>query len=405
MNIFEHHKKEVALILDVGNGSIGVAVALLSSQETPMIIASIRDLVLFDERPTGDKLQTIILEKIIQSIPYILERAFHHPYFKNNSKHIEKILCVLSSPWFISKGKTIIVSQDKTFVITERFLEDILAKEMSAFSAEVTTDSKNSAEYVSDLEVVEKSIIGNKINGYVLDSALNQHTNHFEVSLYMSQAEKKFINGLSHIVSVYTHRGVADMTFHTFPLIVFSCVRDMFPGVSDYLHLDIAGEITDIAWVSGTMIKKNISFPSGKNLLIRQIAKHLHVPSEVARSFFHLYMDKRAEPSTEREIDAAIADAEKEWNIYIQDALSSLSEGGTIAGLPIKIFITAYPQTAEIFMQFLKKETIDETAEWRRSLSVTYIGPDILSKLCVYDAHETFDAFLSLEATFLSKFV
>src|SRR5579872_2194225 len=418
MSLFRSSKDHPALILDVGNGSVGAGLIVLSSTEKPRIISSFRERIIFEEKPDVEKLKTIIFQKLDQVLPLVLKNAFADPYFKNHPKRLKKILCVLSSPWYMSKGKTVVISQEKKFLITEHFLLDVLSKELAAFENERREDE--GTRQAPKRRIIEKDLISMKINGYVLKNPVGQSADHFETSIYMSEAEESFVKKISDIISKHTHVDVNDITFHSFSFVAFSVIGALFPDISEYLHFDIAGEITDIALVKEGMIKSTASYPTGTNLLVRRVADRLSVPPDIARSFFHLFTDKRAEASVEAEIEGALSESEGEWNVYLNDALASLTDGlssglidredpskslGLEVSLPKRVFVTAYPQTYEIFENFLKIPKADETQEWRKGVLITYLGGDLLTKWLTTNPREIFDVFIALEALFFNTFI
>src|ERR1700690_3519741 len=97
---FDAQKKEVALILDIGNGSVGGALAILSKGHKPKILFSLREIFSFEEKPDAEKLQTAVFKALDKTLSEILKKGFASLYFKKNSKKIDTVLCVLSSPWF-----------------------------------------------------------------------------------------------------------------------------------------------------------------------------------------------------------------------------------------------------------------------------------------------------------------
>lgn len=418
---FSKNSEHLVLLLDIGNGSVGAALSVASNGKKPKIIFSLRELLVFDEKPDILKLEQVLLEKLDITVKTIMSKGFNDIYFKTHSKKINKIFVVLSSPWYDSKGKTILLSQEKKFVITEEFLNDILSKELKFFEEE---KKGNEVEGLPKTYLIENTFMKMKVNGYSLENPIGQKTGNFEICIYMSEAEKGFISKISNIISKHTHISDKDIIFHTFPMVAFYDLIDIFPDAYEYLYFDIAGEITDIVMVRSGMVKKSVSFPSGKNLVTRRIAKNLNVPSEVARSFFRLFVDKRANKEVEENIYKAIYEAENEWNVYLDDAITSISEGapkitasisdftsGAVeslepeTSLPKRIFITTYPQNFEMFRDFLKMEKTDNTAKWRKGLSFTYLGVDVLNGLVEYNQTVQFDAFLALEALFVSKYI
>jgi hypothetical protein len=404
--MFLKQKKEsTVLLLDIGNGSVGGALAVIEHTQKPNILFSVRKSVAPEDKPTIEKLQKTVLDELQNVLAMLVHTGLSDTYIKKHSKKIDTVLCTLSSPWYQSEGKSITISETKKFVVTERFLTHVLEKELQTFVVQQTKEKEEQhtladQKNAQDMQVIEQKFTSMSLNGYKLSDPIGQSTQTFEASLFVSQTDKTFLSAVNNAISQYTHANSENILYHTFPFIAFSIIPTVLPGVSDYLFFDIGGEITDIIWVSGGKIQKTISFPSGKNLIIRRISKRLDVPDEVARSFLHLYMDTRADENLQKEIMGAISDVENEWNVYLEDALVSLSSE---LALPHDIFISTYPQTYQVFEGFLKTEKADMTNAWRKKLSITYLGSELLSKYIDMTSLQSFDAFMGLEALFLTQ--
>ena len=388
MTLFDTQKKKVTLLLDIGNGSVAVALAYIATDGAqPEVVRYIREPLSPQTKPTGAELQIALIKTLKDTLQTFLEQekgTNKKPLIK--LRDATSILCTLSSPWFFSKGKTVSISQDKSFVMTERFLADVLSKEVGLFTEEIGT--------ADDLHIVEKTILGATVNGYHLLSPLHQRTCACDIYIYMSAANARLIDQIMTTVGMFSHLSHEHVRFHSFPLVAFSVIRDKFPTVHEYLLFDIAGEITDIAWVSGGMIVKTVSYPCGTHLLVRQIAKHFDVPYEVGRSYLRLFLDERATKVMTDDIRALLVGSGKEFNIYLEEALKTLSPE---LALPHHIFVSTYPHALEVFTEFLKQDSGSRMSTWRDHLVVTYLGEEAIQK--------SEDAFLSLEAVFLSKFL
>ncbi len=230
-------------------------------------------------------------------------------------------------------------------------------------------------------------IVGGTVDGYSLLNVIGKKTNKADLSVYMSWAEAPFIEAIEK--SVHTHVAPhLNVIFHTFPFAVFSTIREIFPQTEKYIHFDVAGEITDVSIVRRNMIEKTVTYPSGKNVLIRAIAKSFGVPGDAARSLFHICIERRADASVVEKVTAAITEAEKEWSEYLDEVLEGVTVG--------KVFLTAYPQTAEIFESFLYKKNF---------ASIVHIDQDFLAQFVGTTPALDLDIFLGIETFFLSRFL
>jgi hypothetical protein len=396
MSLFDTQKKKTILLLDIGNGSVAVGLASIASSRDghpteSRVVRSVRETFSFEKKPTGSELQAALVDKLSQAFRELITQEKESAKNPHRSEMLKlsdahQVLCTLSSPWFFSKGKTVSVAHDKTFVMTERFLEDVLEKEVDVFTEEIGS--------ADDLSIVEKTIIGATVNGYHVLNPLHQRTDACDIYIYMTAANADVRDQIIGVLEKFSHLSREHIILHSFPLIAFSVIRDRFPHADNYLLFDVAGEITDIAWVSGGMITKTVSYPCGTHVPLRQIAKHFDVPYEVARSYLRLFLDGRAEKSIAVEIRTILIDSGKEFNIYLEEALKTLSPELLF---PHHMFLSTYPHAREMFREFLRHGTDPDLNGWHQGVSITYLGEGAVER--------SEDVFLELEASFLSKFI
>ena len=80
------------------------------------------------------------------------------------------------------KTKNIHIAQDKTFIITEDFIEDIINKEKAKFKDELNaSEIKNILG--DNIKIIDKNIIHTKINGYTLKDNISKKTKVFDAIL------------------------------------------------------------------------------------------------------------------------------------------------------------------------------------------------------------------------------
>ena len=155
--------------------------------------------------------------------------------------------------------------------------------------------------------------------------------------------------------------------------------------------------------MTNALIQKTVTYPSGKNSIIRHIAEERSVPIDAARSLFHMCNEHRADTSVTDSVTKALATSEEEWNVYLESVLAEIIESGQI--LPNNLFMTTYPQTGQIFEQFLKMQTVSQTSPWRKNISVKHIDQNMLTPFVTTATGLDFDIFLAIETFFLSRFL
>ena len=103
------------------------------------------------------------------------------------------------------------------------------------------------------------------------------------------------------------------------------------------------------------VISKVVSFPSGRNFIIRQIAKSFKVNFEIADSLLHLYIDNKADKDVITKMTSVLLNVKKEWLIYCENALADLSGG---FAFPSVVFITSEDDVASIYEDFIKNSNV-----------------------------------------------
>ncbi len=387
---------EISFLLDIGNGSITGAVVLFKKNTKPEFLYSIEVPFVVPEKPNASKLVDDMVSLLNTLIAETMKQGFRHPYWKNKTKKLDGALISFSSPWFVSKTKHLSLEKESAFIITESFINDITNKEEEAFKKEISAN----AEETADFKVVEKSIVHTKINGYTLESSIGKKTKSLDAYLYMSIISGGIISKVEDILLKSAHIPKNKMFVHTFPLISFTVIRDVFSASSDFIILDVTGEVTDITLVSNDVIQQSATIPSGRNFLIRQIMKSFGVNSEIAASTLLLFTEEKLGPEDAAKMEAACVDVEKEWSIYIENGLSELSPNMVLPG---NVYFTADDDVAGIYMDFLKLEKTDSTAMFRKGMNLTHLGKENTSDFFTADSTIKTNEFAAILAIFYNK--
>ncbi len=390
MAIFSN--EETLLIIDIGNGTVGGALLALSKNTKPNIAYTVRLPLSILETPDPGRL----VEDLPLLVGEVLTDVLREGIKKAGEKKISGVLVSFSSPWFVLKTKHLQLTQDRPFLISQEFLDDIVGKEERVFTDDLKKGSTSGGEF----KVIEKSIVHTKINGYIIENNIGQKTKSFDAFLCLSAIEKNVADSV--LDSILKHVNVSrhDILLHTFPLISFSILRDMYPGNSSFILMDISADVTDLTLVNNNVIEKSVSFPSGKNFIIRQLAKSTGATYDIALSMLHQFNNKDMDDVSNDATLKVLSNVEKEWSIYFESALGELSPAMTLPGL---IYITSDSDVSDIYSDFIKLSKTDSTGAFRKQVNVTKIGHEELQGLCDVSAFVEEDEFLEIESIFYKK--
>lgn len=366
-------KEELALLVDIGNGSVGTALTLFQKGNKPKVEFSLRSPFTISKKPGSGKLISQMNTLLDQTLS-LLMRNGSVLIAKNK---ITSALVTFSSPWIASKTKHIEISLGTSFNISEKFLNDIIKKEENVFKKELAPNPLN---------VIEKVLINTKVNGYPVNEIIGKKAKDFDCLLFMSLLPENILKIVQDLIFKQAHLLSQNVLIHGFPLVSFSLFRDIFPDDSDFIIMDITSEVTDMTLVLDDAIFETISFPYGKNSILREIANNFEVTPSIAESMLHMWMSNKADDSVSKKMKGIFENIEKSWSEHFDSAWRKLS----IETLPSRIFLTADNDIVQTF-----KELIDLP-------NLTYINEDILSPLYKNNSLSP-DEFMAILSIFYNK--
>ena len=125
MGFFSKNDKEYVLLFDVGNGSIGVAVAEISDNKNILnkakLVEVYRETIPFQEHLRFDHF-TKTVAKSIESAAKRVQAELKYP--------IEKAYLILASPWYASQTRVVNLRKSESFTFTEELFAEMIKKAM-----------------------------------------------------------------------------------------------------------------------------------------------------------------------------------------------------------------------------------------------------------------------------------
>lgn len=365
-------KEDISLLINVNNGSINTSLFSFVKNKKPELLYCV-SAPFAGEKPDPLKLSDSMLMLLDSSLKNLVTNVWSKSGWKRQKK-ISNVMVSFSSPWFLLKTKEIHLTQDTPFIITKKFINDITLKEEEVFKRDLLKNYSETTQ--NQFSVIEKSVVHTKINGYVMDNVIGRKTKTFDASLLISVISQDIEQKVSDLVLKHTHVPRESIFMHNFPLVLFSAIRDDFEKDPNFILINSDSEITDIILVNDHVIKSIASFPFGKNTIIRYIAKSFKISFEIAESQLSLFMSKKMDDSISRAIQTLLEDLEKEWAIYLEDSLLTLSPKMIF---PQKTYMLLNDETAPIFLSFIKIKKMDMTLGFRKNADIIQINNSILS--------------------------
>ncbi|MFA5997130.1 MAG: hypothetical protein WC791_01420 [Candidatus Paceibacterota bacterium] len=377
-------EQALTLLIDVGSSSVGAALVKMGKGSVPQVLASVREDISFQEVLSSSRFLFAMNRSLDTALKNIQSKGLVRGKLSN-------VFCTLSSPWFILKTRNMQISRLQEFEVNEHTLEEFIDEDVTLLKEELKQTLPP-----RDVRVIEKKIIQMKLNGYEIKNPYKQRTTRMEMSTTVCISSNKVIQGIERKIHKYFH--IAPIHFGAFPVAAFSVVRDMFPVDKNFLFLDITGESTDISRIENDILTGTLSFPYGRNFIIREISMRMRTVHEEAASLFAMFLRNELDDARRAPISEIIEWAKKEWLIRFEKTVAALSAGGTT---PNKIYFTIDSDIEPLFSSTIRSAKSELLVNG--GFDVQYLDQLIVSKFVVSDPGITRDPFIVTEVLFAQK--
>ncbi len=387
-SLFSKYKKNkhLVLLIDIGSASVAAALADIEPGVVPNILATARKDITFQEKLSPPE--------FLRSMNQALERVLKSVQEKTKKTGIPAtIFCSLSSPWFLLKSRHIAITEEKPITITQSSLDKILDEGIAQLKAELKETLPP-----EDMRIVEKKIIQTKLNGYEIKNPYGQKAARVELTMTVGVSSKQVTDRIERTVQNFFHND--PIHFGAFPVAAFSVIRDIFPTEKSFLFLDITGESTDVSLINNDVLAGTITFPRGKNFIVREISSRFNMPHEAATSVLNMFLGGALDSKRHNEILALMTKVESDWLARFEKTLTSLGASGIVSR---KIFFMSDIDVAELFTGILGKAKVPLSAN--KNFDIQSIEPAVLEKFATSDPGTVRDPFLVTETLLAAKVV
>ena len=377
------------IILDIGSGSIGGAFASVDKGRTPEIIFSTRKDIPFQEK--------LNFQRFLDSMIKTLEEMFVTLKSSGGAVQIDQVFCVLASPWYASQTRLIRYAQPEPFAVTEKGLAKLLQKEIDLFRTSPLFERARVGD--NPPEIMESKNIQMKLNGYEVRNPYGKKALELEVALYISMIPSNIFKSINESITKFWH--VPNVHFSSFAFTAFDTIRDIFSDEKTFLFMDISGEVTDISLAKDNVLLESISFPAGKNMLVRSLMHSMKTTSAIAISELNLYLENKSTREHAKQIEEVLGKASAEWRIFFEDASAQFAKEFPI---PRTIFYTADDNVTKWFEAAIREANFTHFSQEEGLFVIRSLGNTFLSKFVQVLEPDFQDPFLTIEAIFASKF-
>lgn len=386
MTLFSGKREfECMVVFDVGSGSVGGALVLHSKKSPPTVLYSTRSEILFKQEITASRLLSLCLRALSEVVLALTHEGFDKAGFSQRRLPIVEALVSLSAPWTASKTSFLRVKNERPVRITEAMFRMLLAD-----------DRRNTVSSVPKGGIeIEHKLVKSVLNGYETAEPYGKEALTAEFTTLSSYSLPKVTEKIADIISHLLHTNRT--SFHSFSLLSFTVLRELFPLCENFIFLDVSAEQTEVSVVKKNVSLETISFPFGKNHLIRALERERAMPPSGAESFISLYAEGKAEGKLSAATVKSIEGFGEEWLLHFYKAMSSFSEE---VFLPETLYLTADAHIAPLMEHVISKGDFTKFTLASAPFHTIFIDANVLTPYIRTTATVTADPFISLIALY-----
>jgi cell division ATPase FtsA len=389
MGIFSksESKDNLVLVFDIGSSSVGGALFYAEKNKIPRIIYSTRHPIATTKKVDFATCLALTLEALENLTADIFKKGGGTP---------SQIFCVLSSPWYISQTRTIHMEKNIPFLVTAKLIDSLVEKEIAIFREEHVKAYSDESPW----RPIEMKNIKTVLNGYEVGDPIDQKAKDLEMTMFISLGTEDVLSKIESIIGKYFH--TKNLKFNSFTLASFAVIRDMFVHQDNFLLIDIGGEVTDISMAKNNILRESVSYPLGRNFILRSLASVLDCPLDEAKSILSLYKDGHAEESVQKKLDPIMKQINSQWLGQFQTSLANISNDISI---PATIFLATDKDYADFFTDIIKAEQFNQYTLTESKFQIVQMGTEALHGAAVFGEDAVRDPFMIIESIYINRFL
>ena len=302
---------------------------------------------------------------------------------------------MFSSPWHVSTTKTLHFKFEKPFTISPNFISDIISYESKNFLASVNKENHGIGfEGDNKADYSQEEVLQTFINGYSVKYPIDKRANEFEMVLFMSVFPHQVVKSLEKVCGKYfpdTH-----LEFSSGTGVYFHVLRELFPAEDSFIIAHISGETTDISVIKKNIITETISFPLGRNFIVRRLLSEVSgITPAVALSMIRVNDEGGVTPKLSEKLGKILIEAENDWVKLFAESLSDFSKNFF---LPIKVYVLSGDDSSKTFSDIINQKKLKVRGDDTPTLVSQNIDTSLFSSVVEVGSAGSKDLFVATGA-------
>jgi len=269
------------LLVDIGSGSVGLAVCHSGDQKHPNIVWSHREHIpLRNIESVSDSSRAIITSLMHSMMEFEGEgRTALNAY--NARAKITTVQATVAAPWVYTTTRTVKFNQDEPFEITKGLINDL-----ATAAGQQAIDEFNQQHSLKSLGITETSrcALDTYANGYRLTEPNRQLASEVTVTHATTLVRTEIIEAIEEMNQKLF--GATKLRITSYMLANYFATRLLIPHVYDVCLVDVTDEATEIGIVRDGSLQYSTHVAFGRSSLAREVAAATNVPLHEAFTSF-----------------------------------------------------------------------------------------------------------------------
>lgn len=260
-----------ALLVDVGSGSVGLAIVAPTESATPIWFHREHCPLKVTQSVTESSKAVITT---IMNVMMVFESEGRVALAKHNkSAKIGTVQTTVSAPWSYTVARTVKFEKDEPFIITAQLLA-----QLATTAADQAMEEFEQKHSLKDLGVQETSrtILDTHANGYRVATPNKQSAKQLSVTHVSTLIREEIVSSITEIQQKLVP--AADLHITSFMMANYYVTDALQPTGVDFCLLDITNEATELGIVRHNALQYSTHASFGRASIAREIAQATGVP-------------------------------------------------------------------------------------------------------------------------------
>jgi hypothetical protein len=173
------------------------------------------------------------------------------------------------------------------------------------------------------MKTIERRVCNILLNGYETHQPLGKKAESADISVFVSAITENVFDVVEETIKKVFAK--ANIEHHSFALMSFATLRDIFHNNTDFVVADISGETTDVLLARDNILLDTMSFPMGNESVIRRVRNVQKFDHSIAESAITMYLRGELHDESSRDLVKILSDVSADWQVHFVNAMRNLS--------------------------------------------------------------------------------